>query len=361
MSPRSPAHHLRYDPVSRCAPLEEWPKPDQMVWQAAQRPGDFLEADGALAHRAPAGIQMMEQALGRYLTWLQVTNLVEAGRSLADQVTPERVAAYAEHLLERNAGRTVLQRLQHLLGGLRVLAPEGDWSFIHAVEGWVRPIAVSVRNKRQRVQDSAALFALGVRLMNEAEAAHSWKPLVQAGHFRDGLMIALLAARPVRARNFAMIVIGQHLVLQGAVFWLRFEAAETKTGMAIEVPVPEVLTPALERYLTHYRLCLLSAVRPEGDPPCDRLWISCRGVPMKENAIGHRINVATEKAFDANVNMNLFRDSLATSLALENPEHVRLSAPMLSHTTFATTERYYNQAASVEAGRELQDVINRRV
>jgi integrase/recombinase XerC len=172
-------------------------------------------------------------------------------------------------------------------------------------------------------------------------------------------MIALLAARPMRARNFAMIVIGQHLVLRGAVFWLSFEAAETKTGMAIEVPVPEVLTPALERYLTHYRLCLLSAARPEGGQPWHRLWMSRRGVPMKENAIGHRINAATRRAFGANVNMNLFRDSLATSLALQDPEHVRLSAPMLSHTTLATTERYYNQAASVEAGRLLQEVLNR--
>jgi integrase len=49
------------------------------------------------------------------------------------------------------------------------------------------------------------------------------------------------------------------------------------------------------------------------------------------------------------MNPHLFRDAAATTLAIHDPQHVRIAAPLLGHRTFATTERYYQQATAMEA------------
>ena len=44
-------------------------------------------------------------------------------------------------------------------------------------------------------------------------------------------------------------------------------------------------------------------------------------------------------------------------IALEDPEYVRMAATILGHASFATTERHYNQARSVEAALHFQGAI----
>ena len=50
-------------------------------------------------------------------------------------------------------------------------------------------------------------------------------------------------------------------------------------------------------------------------------------------------------------------DRAATPIALEDPEYVRMAATILGHASFATTERHYNQARSVEAAQHFQGAI----
>jgi integrase/recombinase XerD len=51
------------------------------------------------------------------------------------------------------------------------------------------------------------------------------------------------------------------------------------------------------------------------------------------------------------INPHLFRDCVATSIAIDDPEHVRIAAQVLGHGTFATTERHYRMPRSAEAAR----------
>ena len=62
------------------------------------------------------------------------------------------------------------------------------------------------------------------------------------------------------------------------------------------------------------------------------------------------ITTATTRALGGPVNPHMFRDSLATSVAVEDPEHVQIAATMLGHATLATTNAYYNQANMLSAG-----------
>jgi integrase len=52
-----------------------------------------------------------------------------------------------------------------------------------------------------------------------------------------------------------------------------------------------------------------------------------------------------------------FRDCAATSIAIEDPKHVRIASQILGHRSTATTERYYNQARAIDAARRYQDFL----
>jgi hypothetical protein len=73
-------------------------------------------------------------------------------------------------------------------------------------------------------------------MMAEAEAAVGRGPMARATAYRNGLMLALLAAHLLRAANFAAIGIGHHLRRVGTGWRLTFEPGETKTRGAIELP-----------------------------------------------------------------------------------------------------------------------------
>jgi integrase len=82
-----------------------------------------------------------------------------------------------------------------------------------------------------------------------------------------------------------------------------------------------------------------------------------RLVSLTDQSIRKRIEMRTEQAFGRTINPHLFRDCVATSIAIEDPAHVQIAAAILGHNTLATTEKYYNQATSLEASRALQKTV----
>ena len=61
----------------------------------------------------------------------------------------------------------------------------------------------------------------------------------------------------------------------------------------------------------------------------------------------------TRKRFGQPINPHLFRDCFATSIAIRDPEHIRVAAILLGHSQ-RTNEKHYNQAQTLEAGRMYQ-------
>jgi hypothetical protein len=93
--------------------------------------------------------------------------------------------------------------------------------------------------------------------------------------FRNGLMVALLAARPVmRRENLARIRIGENLAREGSLFFLQFSREEMNGGRRRAAPLPPIFTALLERYVEVDRPVLLL-----GKPDVDRtLFISLHGI-----------------------------------------------------------------------------------
>jgi integrase/recombinase XerD len=350
------------DPARRCRPFEAWPATDRRAWEAAMEKGDILEPGGG-ADWAPHSRRKIASGYGRWMTWLDRHGLLDPDAAPATRITPERVRDYIEELRLVNSPYTVLARIQELYQAIRVMAPEQDSAWLRGIENLVRHAAVSIRNKRSRIMPAETLYGFGIELITATDNPDSGTPLEQALRYRDGLMIALLAARPLRRRNFARIELGRHLVAEGDTYWIRFDGCETKTGEPIDAPLPLALAPYLQRYLSIHRPLLLArngrwkrVDHPFGQPN-DALWISQDGSAMTEIAVYFRIRARTQVRFRRSINPHLFRDSAATSIAIEDPEHVHIVRSILGHTTLRTGERYYIHAQTLEASRRYQHRI----
>jgi hypothetical protein len=112
---------------------------------------------------------------------------------------------------------------------LSVMEPEHDWAPLARVYNQLKQTAAPSRNKLGRLVRASYLFELGLRLMDTCESgAH--RPGYMPMRYRDGLIIAFLIACPMRLKNLANLVVGQHLLFDGSAYWLELSAMETKAG-----------------------------------------------------------------------------------------------------------------------------------
>jgi len=173
--------------------------------------------------------------------------------------------------------------------------------------------------------------------------------LLRAIQYRDGLMIALLAVRPLRLRNLHGLEIGRTLcAVGGSEHRIVFGPTETKTREPIEVGWPMDLEPQLRRYLDRYRPRLLG----RGTSPM--LWIGRLGKPMAYLTVRLAIVGRTRDGLGVPISPHLFRDSAVTTIATEDPGHIGIASSLLGHSNTNTTDRHYRQANSISASRHYQ-------
>jgi integrase/recombinase XerD len=321
------------------------------LWEAGIRPpilpGDPCGAGGRWRQQT---VRTTESSFGRYLHFARKQQWSLQDEPVARLVTKPRLQAYMAELVAGNAPATVLNRIIGLERGMAVLAPKSNRALLRLViadlEEHFDPVS-----KRERLQETAALVALGFSLMAAAELnRNSYRKRV-AAQFRDGLMIAFLARRPLRLRNLSMMLIGQHLKRVGGLWRLRFERHEVKNNKPIELLFPEDLVEALERYLKDFRPIL------EGQRHAvQALWVSGQEQQLCPVSIRQQLCDRTEQAFGLPITPHLFRDCAATSLAVHAPEIVQIAHLVLGNT-YAVMEKHYNLARVVDAGRHVYDAL----
>lgn len=122
---------------------------------------------------------------------------------------------------------------------------------------------------------------MGVDLMEKANSEAT--TLSKFKTYRDGLMLGLLASRPLRLRNLAGLTLDRTLVRRADGWWIQIPAAEKKTKQPIEVPWPDMPVRQLQTYLTEHRpvIVALCGTATAGDA----LWLSSCGPPMTDNGI----------------------------------------------------------------------------
>jgi integrase len=176
--------------------------------------------------------------------------------------------------------------------------------------------------------------------------------------YRDGLLIALLIACPIRIKNLANLIIGQHLVFDGCAYGLKLNATETKTGRPYAATVPMELTPYIDDWLQVHRDRLqLIAARKGQAGVGGHLWLDRYGRPMRSAAIRQQIEERTKHAFGKHVWPHLFRDCAVTELVDCAPEEIGIAPDLLGHADLQTTRKHYIQAVGMQAHARVQEVI----
>lgn len=113
-----------------------------------------------------------------------------------------------------------------------------------------------------RVVTIQRLTALSKSLMKQASNADGTITCII--DYRDGLMIGLLAWRPLRRRTFSLITTRTHLYRTGREWRMIFDGPEIKSGRPLETSIPGWITPFLERYLREARPRVLGATQHDG-------------------------------------------------------------------------------------------------
>ena len=350
--------------MDRPTRIANWPARDRELWTNCLEQGSLFGGGGLAASWSEASRFKTSGGYTAWLRWLAAHEQLDAYLEPADRVTQERVAAYVGELQKERSPNTVLCRIRELHDALRAMAPESncDWlaNLSRTLNSRVRP----VRDKLSRMKPVDELAALGERLMDEAEATAKWSSRRRAVAYRNGLVIAFLAYRPVRLKNLAMMRLGRHLAKVSGVWRIAFSADETKTRVPYEAVFPSALAPRLERYLDAYRPLLLRGRPRDGNqgkfplhPDLDAVWVSDTGIQIHQGTLAGQIVRRTKAAFGRSVSPHLFRDAAATSISVDNPRHIGDAGLVLGHADHRTTEKHYIHARSLEASRRHAETL----
>jgi integrase/recombinase XerD len=287
-------------------------------------------------------------AYGRWLSFLTEYEPSTLTAHPVERFTEDRLTHYLAHLAE-TAG-TVGQHMffAKLRDAVRVMCP-GEVpqvlsQLVARLERGCRP-----QSKAERIVMSSRLAALGMKLMKGAASTDG--EITDVVSFRDGLMIALLAVRPIRRRTFSLMRIGRHLRQIGEEWRLVFDGPETKSGQPLEATIPEQIVPFLKRYLGEVRLLIRGAHRHNG------LWAGTKGCPLNGQAIYGAIAARTRAEFGHPIGPHLFRHCAATTIAILQPERIGVARDLLSHASLTTTNAHYNKARSIDTSRHYAGVL----
>lgn len=325
--------------------LKDWPVNDCIAWNNAFLKGSLLDNKGVAAHWSKRSRETIQWMYGHWLSYLKNTEQLDD--HFIKRVTKESINSYIDVISTSLQPWTVWCYISKLYDALRVMSPDTDWSWLRDIHNRLARNIAPSNHKLSRIKDSSVLYQLGISLMREVENTTKLS-LHSAIEYRDGLMIALLAARPLRRSNLASIRINQHILYTGEQWCLSFERHEMKNRRPYYCLLPHALTPYIDTYLHVFR-CLFSQSDMHNG-----FWASAKGVPMSHGGIYDRIIKRTKDAFGEAINPHLFRDCAATTLAIRDPDHVRSASSLLGHGDLRTTEKYYNQASTLQASKNFQ-------
>jgi len=332
--------------------LAAWPSAYRDAWEEAFRLSGLFETSRPATTWRAATVKKVQKGFGIYLDWLLSEGQLHPHDPPEAILTRQRAEAYRCALIEAgSAPLTIYNRFQELHFALRILVPESDWSWLGQAAKRLRRTARPMRTKLPRLQPVERLERLGRDLMQRAQLEAGKTMYKRALMFRDGLLIAFLARRPLRLKNVAALTLGASLVLTGTAATLAFSRDDVKGKRPLEIPFPAALWEDLRTYLTIWRPYLLALAHVERRNPGNALWISNEGSQMKDHAIHVAIKKRTKAAFSRDLSPHLFRDCAVTSVGRDAPASARLTRDLLGHTTIDTTNQHYNQAKMVEASR----------
>jgi len=332
--------------------FEDWPVAHQTAWATAVADGDVLDGRGPAAHWAVVTRKNVIIQYGRWLGYLGTRGLLSAADLPNDRVRPEIVKDYVRHLRSIVAPCTVVTLLVTLKVMIKAMAPEQDWRWLADLGNALSRSSEPTREKRSRILPSADIYTGALaeldRLLSLSLRGRNW-----LCRYRHTLMVAFMAARPLRIKNFTALEIGRQLVRVDSSWLIAIPGDEVKNGQPLEFDLPDSLVPYLEIYLRDVRPKIMGL-----DQSSSHLWVAWKKRNISSHEVYNCFMNTTKHLFGVAINPHLFRDCAATSLSLVSTAAARAAAPLLGHRYFSTTERHYVRAQQLEASRTLNTVLS---
>ena len=331
-------------------PLTEWPTPDLASWQRATNPTAFFSEDGCASEWRPRTRDQALYAYGRWLGHLAKQNPSSLRRPAAERVSQKAVASYVRALQARSLrDMSIAAELNHLALALSAVAPQAEWKWLRALHYRWSKTAIP-REKRPKLVDPNRLITLGLTLIERSRTIED--RLAKATAYRDGLMIALLASRPLRRANFAALEVGSTFLRVGLGYTIAVPGSSAKGGEDLEYSTPDFLASHLREYLDRIRDLFPGAQQHQA------LWPSAKGGGLTGDGMYQLISRRTKEAFGFEIHPHLFRDIAATAIARSAPESMSVARDLLGHARLDTTNRYYDQSKCLNASRRLGTIIS---
>jgi len=352
--PTAPKDALASTPAQswqpRCLKPETWPLIDRLLWEAACLPAGLLDDSGAAARLAEGSRQKYRKGYGVWLSFLIANGWLDPEEHPAKRITRRRLAAYFEamrHLKQR--GYTIFGRFLELRGMMKTIAPDHDTAWI------LRPNGLTIRqilrpaNRTIVVPDSGVLYQWAIGMMESTDLGTPRKQGLLA--FRDGLLLAMLAARGRRLRALSLLRDGHEIQRVGGNYRIELQAHQVKTKKFDAFSLPTRLTPFVNEYAHVVRPVLL------GGQVNDAFWVGHDGTPLTAKGIQAMVFRRTKVRFEVAFGPHRFRHAIATTAALRASDIPGLAAPLLGISP-GVEEAHYNRASQVAAVRKFQSILD---
>lgn len=330
----------------------DWPATDRALWTRLLKTGGPFDDVGALVHLRARSVQTLQARYGRWLGWLARADVAALDDPPAQRASLPRLRAWLADL-DHTAP---MSRLMFVDAVLRAAQPDAPWHAQRRLLAHLKRAAGrgDPARKQGRILSSRVLLQAGLHLANP-DTRTGASALTRTEAQRNGTMVALLAAMPIRRRAFAGLTLGTSIIEQSGRLLVLLDEDLTKTAQPWEAEVPAVVGAALRHYLAHTRPYLMARCAQRHD----RLWVDRKGRPYTPDALSVRVAKTTLALTGRRIPPHLFRDAAATTLARESPKDAGLIRGVLGHASVETAERHYIQARTIETGRDYAALLHR--
>lgn len=300
----------------------------------------------------------LQRRYGYFLQFCIADGKFDPDASRAAHVVAPLVEAYVAHAQAVWSPVTVHQSVRKLHDAARALAPDRDLSWLREIVLDLKVMATPLRPVPFATADALVMHG---RVLQSKGLALTDGDRKATKFLRDGAMIALLAACPLREKNFARLELGRSIKFENSCWWIMLAAGETKSGRADTRTAPNVVVPLLETYLRLARPKLMKAEPLAASHDLSTLdgpiWFSRFGRPLDEQGLHIVTTSATREAFARPINPHAFRAAAATTASWYGADTPHLASALLQHGDPRVTDAHYNRVRTFEATTEFAKLL----
>ena len=341
-------------PRSKPCGSASWPALDQELYVGGAGSGSRRSGRRGYRTLSPSTRRGVEYDYGASLGWLRLSGGLDPDAAPAARWPSETIEEMAIDMIANGyAIASVRSRIGRLKRALKVMHPSAELGHFDALLREFEPPKARFDPIVWKV-NSADLQRYGKELMERANALEPTNAIEAAALYCGGLQIALIAARPWRKSQFALIELWTHLCREGSTWRMRAHSHETKQRRYQSGLVPLKLAANMSRYISVHRVALCGLSGYSGNA----LWLSEKGRPLTPAQFLKLFKHLTEKKFGQPITVHAVRKIAATTMALHNPAEVHHVQGVLGHARFETSEKHYILASTVQAHAELDATID---